>query len=149
MSAFVVDTSEIDLIMTAAIASKVWAPARPDIAALRAATPLQTTPFFPAFAIDQQNATAIGKILLAENIRNVEARYSDMPHTERSAYAEQLAAYSYTKLAKPLDTAAAARALASLDYQCSETDAYDISEARGIIRAIGFALMCRLSRLNA
>ena len=149
MSAFVVDTSEIDLIITAAIASKVWAPARPDIAALRAATSLQTTPFFPAFAINPQNATGIGKILLAENIRNVEARYSNMPHTERAAYAEQLAAYVYTKPSKPLDTAAAARALASLDYQCSETDAYDISEARGTIRAIGFALMCRFSRNNS
>ena len=69
MSAFVVDTSEIQLILTAAITLKVWAPARPDIAALRAATPLDRTPFFPAIPITIQNATDFAKILLAENIR--------------------------------------------------------------------------------
>ena len=146
MSAFVVDTADINLIVSAAIALEVWAPARPDIAALRAAEPLRNTPFLPAFAIDLQNATTIGKILLAENIRNVEARYPNMPSTERGGYAQLLAAFTYSKPAKPLDNTAAARALASLDYQCSETDAYDLSEARGIIRAIGFSLMCRLSR---
>ena len=131
MSAYVVDDTVINDIINAAVCLKVHTPRRAAV---------------PPIQFNHHNATALGRVLLAENIRSVEYRYPNIPQSERDGYAAQLAAYTFKPRVGLRDYISCGGQLATYDYQACETNDYDMTEAAGIIRAIGFEILRHLTR---
>lgn len=71
-------------------------------------------------------------ILLAENIRNVNYRYAH----NASAQTDPATTIVYNPDAPNLHPLAVIKAVHCLDYQCSETDDYEQSQAAAILRAV-------------
>lgn len=77
--------------------------------------------------INGLNTTAIGKILLAENVRSVNYRYHETDTPDD---------YSYRHFATPLTAIEVIKACDCLDYQSCETPDWDQTVAWRILQAI-------------
>lgn len=117
MSAFIVDDMHINAIVTYAIDHRL------DYYSADAKTRI---------AITSDNAEAVGRILMDENVRSVCARYSEVADDEKSAGAT----YSFKRFPVPLTSIEIIKACDCLAYQSCETDNWEESLAWNIINAI-------------
>jgi hypothetical protein len=122
MSAFVVSTTHIDTIVSAAIHLELFA-ARTDHGILE--------------RVCHETATAFGKMLLAKNVRSVVHRYRLTGSTEASDYAELVETYEF-RYCPCVPAGVAAKALDCFDYQSCETDTYETS--------LAYAFTCRMAK---
>jgi hypothetical protein len=125
MSAYVVDHTVINRIVSTAIALNVWLPAT----ATAATEPVTAT-----------NATRLGRRLLQECIRSVEYRYPQLTADDRAAYAASLAEYTFM-IDPPATLGSAAKYLGELDYQSCEHPGWDSSDAHHAVRTIGWRVL--------
>ena len=120
MSAFVVGYDHIDALLTYALAERQ----NP------VSYGLPTTG--NRIEITEENATKVGRILLAENERSVRFRYPNDPD-EGDGYVKD---YTFSNFEKPLTPVAVLNGCDCFDYQACETDDYKQSVAYQIIDAI-------------
>jgi hypothetical protein len=90
--------------------------------------------------ITAANATEIGRILLAENVRSVQARYPQLPASELPGALvdeDTVASYKFgTWRVAKLEPLWILKACDSFDHQACETEDYEASDACVIIEAI-------------
>jgi hypothetical protein len=122
MSAFVVSTTHIDTIVSAAIDLELFA-ARMDHGALE--------------RVCHETARAFGKMLLAENVCSVVHRYRLISSIEAFDAAELVETYEF-RYRPCVRAGVAAKALDCFDYQSCETDTYETS--------LAYAFTCRMAR---
>ena len=122
MSAFIVGHDHIDALLTYAIEKRVsyWVP------------DTQTR-----VSVTKENATEIGRILLAENERSVGHRYGEIdPADMPGPTGEDDANYRYKLWSRPLSAIAILKGCSCFDYQACETENYETTLAYKIIDAI-------------
>jgi hypothetical protein len=90
--------------------------------------------------ITTANATEIGRILLRENERSINARYPD----QIDMVDEPAENYVFKSWPAPLSAVSILKACSCFDYQACETDDYDKSLAWTIINAIRARAISRL-----
>jgi hypothetical protein len=96
---------------------------------------------FERRAITEENATEIGRILLAENERSVGARYPDCkdnPEDMPGTIGETAASYRFKawSASSPLTATAILKGCSCFDYQACETADYETTRAHAIIDGI-------------
>lgn len=141
MSAWIVSHAHIDALLTFVEQEKI-------------SLPLSGTPT-DAIAIKGGGATAIGRILLAENLRSVLHRYpNDTEETCPGTEGETVAGYTF-KPFKDLPNMPSGQACVwvlkachCLDYQCCETDDWKETQAFRILETIESAAIRRLPGYN-
>lgn len=118
MSAFIVDDMHINAIVTYAADKRIsyWEK--------KTGNRVEVTAF---------NAEEVGRILMAENVRSVVARYGDgLEDTEVNADA----AYQYRLFATPLTAVEIIKACNCLEYQSCETDDWEETLAWEILNRV-------------
>lgn len=130
MSAFVVGKDHIDFLVT----SIVECPRRhPHGPLLSIYVPDEAAPY--GYRVEYANdRTGLGRLLLAENVASVTARYPDMPASERRLYRDMINSYSYERVREldrfPHPVAAVVKAWECYEYQSCEHDGWRESIAR-------------------
>jgi hypothetical protein len=128
MSAFIVGHDHIDALLTFAVS--------------RGGSCHGTASFYDEnrserIYITEENATEIGRILVAENERSVAHRYNETPGSA--------ADYRFKRwLALPLSAVSVLKGCDCFDYQACETEDYEASPAKTIIDSIRRAAIHRL-----
>lgn len=89
--------------------------------------------------ITAENATAIGQILVLENVRSLMARYGDDSHMHDFAF------QPFSHVLTPVE---ALKAVACLDYQSCEDAGWEASLARKILDGIDAAILRMTNRAS-
>jgi hypothetical protein len=124
MSAWVVSSHHIDLLVSAAIDHEIC------LDFYKPGT-LET--------VTEANAQALGLMLWAENIRSVVYRYNLSGTDEGEQYKLDLASYRFRRYAE-LRASAVASALACYDYQSCECPDYRETAAASFVQQLGRAI---------
>ena len=134
MSAFVLSTDHIDLLVTALVRYDVRASVKGGIGA-------------PA-NIDLSDPHAVGRLLLEENVKSVLARYGDgVEADEQADYAADIFSYHYERVVLSTSTLGAEPAVALLlavscyVYQACEHGGWETSRARMLMEHLEATLM--------
>lgn len=138
MSAFTIDTDHIDYMVTAALTFGGSGPLSWHIASNEVkvgASPIENTT-----ECTPENRTDIGAMLLAENVRSVNSRYS----------AEELAPV-YTNRVYPgrIDPVQTLKAIDCYEYQACEHDGWKTSNAHRFCAALRYAAIAMLPGYDA
>lgn len=131
MSAFIVSHDHIDALLTFAMQRDVSGPVSYYVEETQ-----------KRVDITQVNATEVGRILLTENERSVNHRYSDCD----APVGEDAANYEFKPwpFNRPLSPVSILKGCACFDYQACETDDYSGTLAHTIIQAIRHRAIKRL-----
>jgi hypothetical protein len=90
------------------------------------------------------NPPATFKLLVAENIRSLEARYPARDFLEE--WKQEAATYKYQPTQRSTDQTLVVKCCDCFDYQSCETDDWDVTEAFGFIKAVRRAAIARGGR---
>lgn len=115
MSAFLVGHDHIDALLTFAVEKRVsyWNKDTDSRVEIR-----------------RENATEIGRILIAENVRSIQCRYPDDDGEDDTA------SYYFTRWVEPVSGVAILKGCSCFDYQACETSDYETTLAHTIVDAI-------------